>query len=156
MVSRSDKGLFFIRLMLGVVFVFHGSQKLFGWFGGPGIDGFAGFLGTLHVPMPMVSAYLAALAEFVGGLALITSIAFRLMLIPMIINMLVAIVTVHMANGFDMQQHGMEYPLTLAVILIALGYTGPGAVNLGNMSSLCCCSGGGCGTGGGSCGSGKK
>jgi putative oxidoreductase len=57
-----DVGLLIIRLMLGVIFIYHGAPKLFG-----GLEGFAGYLGTLGVPMPSVSAFLAAMAEFVAA-----------------------------------------------------------------------------------------
>ena len=58
----NDTALLLIRLMLGVVFVFHGSQKLFGFFEGPGIEGFAGYLSSLDVPLPLLNAWLASLA----------------------------------------------------------------------------------------------
>ena len=66
-VGTRDVGLLMIRLMLGVVFVFHGSQKLFGLFGGPGIEGFAGFLGQLGAPVPTVSALLAGGVRAAAG-----------------------------------------------------------------------------------------
>ena len=121
----TDAGLFSIRAITGIVFSFHGAQKLFGVFGGPGIDGFAGFLGSLNVPLPTLNAYLAGGAEFFGGLALLTGIAARLFTLPLVITMLVASFMVH-GGAFSAQANGMEYPLTLALVTLGIGLTGPG------------------------------
>jgi putative oxidoreductase len=124
-----DPGLLLIRAMVGVIFVFHGSQKLFGAFGGPGLEGFTGFLTQLQVPMPGVSAVLAAVAEFAGGLALILGLGTRVMAVPLVITMLVAAFKVHGA-AFSVQAGGMEYALALAVISAGIALTGPGAWSL--------------------------
>lgn len=126
--TASDVGLFLIRAILAVVFMYHGSQKLFGAFGGPGLTNTANFMTKLNIPMPMVSATLAACAEFFGGLALLLGIGVRLVVIPMAFTMLVAIVTVH-SHAFALPQ-GMEYALTLGIILVALGLLGPGRITL--------------------------
>ena len=109
--------------MAGIVFLFHGSQKLFGLFEGPGLEGMAGWLESLGVPFPMLSAALAGGAEFFGGLALITGLGSRLLSIPLTFTMLVACWT---HTGFSAAQGGMEYPLLLAVLAAGLGLTGPG------------------------------
>ena len=67
-----DLGLLMIRVMLAVVFIYHGQGKLFG-----GLDGFAGYLASMNVPMPKVAAFLAAVSEFGGGLILLSGLAFR-------------------------------------------------------------------------------
>ena len=121
----NDVGLVAIRGMLGVVFMFHGSQKLFGWFGGGGLSGTAGFMEQISMPLPEISAFMAGAAEFFGGLALILGIGTRLAVIPLAFTMLVASFVVH-RGAFSVQQGGMEYPLTLAVILMGLGLTGGG------------------------------
>lgn len=120
-----DLGLLLLRLMLGVVFVYHGQAKLFG-----GIEGFAGFLTNLGVPFPELSAWLAALAEFVGGLSLATGVGLRLMSIPLAFTMFVAAFGAHW-GAFDARNDGMEFPLTLAVAVVALGLTGAGRYRLG-------------------------
>ncbi|MCZ6836581.1 MAG: DoxX family protein [Planctomycetota bacterium] len=125
----NDTALLLIRIMLGVVFVFHGSQKLFGAFGGPGIEGFSGFLESLEVPMPLFSAWLASLAEFVGGLSLLLGLGVRLLAIPLVFTMGVAIFKTS-GDAFDLQKGGMEYPLTLAVITLALALAGAGRFSL--------------------------
>lgn len=120
-----DFGILIIRLMLAVVLMFHGAQKLFGAFDGPGLEGFAGYLETLKVPMPKVSAALCAGAEFFGGIVLVFGFLMRVLLLPVVFNMFVAAFVGH-GNAFSIQNHGMEYALTLAVVLLGLVFTGPG------------------------------
>jgi putative oxidoreductase len=121
----TDTALFLIRTVLAAVFLFHGSQKLFGWFGGYGIAGTAGFMETIGIPFPTLSALLAGVTEFVGGVVLLVGTGTRIAAIPMAFTMLVAIATVH-RGGFSAQSGGMEYPLTLGVVLFALVLLGPG------------------------------
>jgi putative oxidoreductase len=124
----TDTGLLGMRVMLGVVFMFHGSQKLFGSFGGSGIEGFAGFLDSLGIPLPTLNAYMAGGSEFFGGLLLLTGVGARLASVPLTITMLVAAFTV--GKGFNVLTGGMEYPLTLAVVATGLGLIGPGRFTL--------------------------
>ena len=70
-------GLFLIRLMLGVIGVYHGSGKLFGLFGGPGIKGFADSLTGMKVPVPLVSAVCAGSADDVTGVPCQTDLPVR-------------------------------------------------------------------------------
>lgn len=121
----TDAGLLMIRGVLGVVFLYHGSQKLFGVFGGDGIEGFSSQLEQLGIPVPVLAAVVSACTEFFGGLLVLLGLWLRLAVVPMVVNMIVAIVTVH-RDAFSVQNNGMEYPLTLAVVLAALGLTGPG------------------------------
>lgn len=126
--TATDLGLLAIRAMLATVFVYHGGQKLFGLFGGHGLDGFAGYLASLGVPLPALSALLAGSAEFFGGLILLAGVAFRWALIPLVITMLVAALTAH--TGFNIAAGGNEYALTLAVVVAALALIGPGRYSL--------------------------
>jgi len=120
-----DTGMLLIRLMVGTVFVFHGSGKLFGWFEGPGIEGFTGYLTTLGVPFPELNAYAAALTEFGGGLLLILGVASRLISLPLVFVMGVAVVTAK-SHAFSNLAGGMEYPLTLGIVLLGIALVGPG------------------------------
>lgn len=125
--TTTNVGLLLIRLIVGIVFIYHGAGKLFG-----GLHGFAGFLTNMHVPMPMVSAALAACTEFFGGLAVLLGFGVRFAAAPMVINMLVAILLVH-SRAFDARNGGMEYPLTLATVLLALVFTGGGRLGLSGL-----------------------
>jgi putative oxidoreductase len=124
-------GLFLIRAMLAVVFLFHGAQKLFGMFGGHGLDATAQWMGSIGIPLPWLSALLASLAELLGGAALATGVLFRLLLLPLAGTMFVAAFVGHAGKGFAMQDGGMEYPLTLGVVVVGLLLTGPGALAIG-------------------------
>lgn len=121
----TNLGLLLIRLMLGVVFIYHGQGKLFG-----GLEGFAGTLDQMGVPLPQVAALLAALSEFVGGLILIAGVFFRIALWPLVFTMLVASFAVH-GGKFNVQDGGMEFALTLAVMVAGVALIGPGDWSLG-------------------------
>ena len=123
----TDVGLFLIRAMLATVFMFHGSQKLFGWFGGYGFEATVKAFGGMGMPYPAISVGLAGSAEFFGGLCLLLGLCPRLAAIPMAFTMGVAVATVHLHNGFS-GQGGMEFPLTLGVVLLALVFTGGGRI----------------------------
>ena len=121
-------GLLLIRGIVGYVMFYHGSQKLFGWFGGPGMEAFTGMLGGMGLPGgvdPKIAAYAAAVAEFGGGVLLMAGLATRLAAIPVAITMGVAAFKVH-GTAFSLQHQGMEYALTLMLVAIGLVFTGPG------------------------------
>lgn len=124
----ADLGLLLLRLLIAAIGIAHGGQKLFGLFGGKGIQGFAEFLTSLKVPMPTLSAYLAGGAEFFCGILIGCGLFTRVAVIPFAFTMAVAILTVH-KNAFFLPA-GMEFALTLGVIAIALGLTGPGRLSL--------------------------
>ncbi len=121
-----DFGLLLIRGMIAVVLMFHGSQKLFGWFEGQGMGAFTEALVDMEkIPMPEVAAYVSAGTEFFGGILLLIGFLTRLVAIPVAFNMYVAAIVVH-GGAFSLQKQGMEYALTLAVIATALILTGAG------------------------------
>jgi len=124
-----DIGLLLIRLMIAVVMIFHGSQKLFGAFDGNGMPAFIDFVEGLKIPSPQIAAYLAAGTEFFGGILVGIGLLTRIVAIPICFNMLVAVFVVH-GHTFSNQEKGFEYPLTLAVIAAALFFTGPGRLSL--------------------------
>ena len=117
-------GLTVLRVVVGIVFLVHGSQKLFTF----GFHGVAGMFGSMGVPMPAVSAVVVTLVEFLGGLALIFGIVTRVAAALLAIDMLGAIIFVHGKHGFSMQSGGFEYPLTLLAANICLMLAGPGAL----------------------------
>jgi putative oxidoreductase len=111
------------RLVLGVVMFAHGSQKMLGWFGGYGFSGTMQFFTQMmHIPAPF--AFLAICAEFFGGLGLIVGLLGRVAALGIVCNMLVAIFTVHIHNGFFAnwtgQQKGEGYEYHLLAIALAL------------------------------------
>ena len=121
-----------LRLVLGVVFFAHGAQKMLGWFGGFGFSGTMGFFtGTMHIPAPL--AFLAIAAEFFGSLGLILGFLTRIAALGIATNMIVAIFTVHLANGFFMnwtgaqKGEGFEYHLLVLAIAAFLVIRGAGA-----------------------------
>lgn len=130
--ALTDIGLLLIRAMPAIVLMFHGSQKLFGAFGGPGLSKCSEMFGQMGFPAPMVSAALAASAEFFGGLLVLVGLGTRLAVIPMAFTMLVASFVVH-RNAFSLQYNGMEFALTLALVLIGIGFTGPGRLSISGL-----------------------
>lgn len=122
--TATDVGLLLIRAIVGIVFIYHGYHKLFG-----GLRGFADALDAMGLPLPMVSAALAACAEFFGGLALLLGVATRIAVVPMVFTMIVAILTAH-RHAFSLQHGGMEYALTLGVVMLGLGLTGAGRLSV--------------------------
>jgi putative oxidoreductase len=132
--SAADFGLLAVRLALAVVFMAHGGQKLFGWFGGPGLSGAVQFMGSMGIPA--FFAYLAVFTEFFGGLALLVGLFSRLASLGLFITMIVATVKVHLANGFFLSgpdgKTGFEYNLVLLLISLAVILTGPGRLAVGD------------------------
>jgi putative oxidoreductase len=133
--TEDDKVQTIQRLVLGIVFLAHGSQKMLGWFGGYGFKGTMGFFTqTMHIPV--LFAFLAIAAEFFGGLGLILGLLTRIAAFGITVNMLVAIFMVHLPNGLFMnwtgQQkgEGFEYHLLALAITVALMIRGAGAFSL--------------------------
>jgi putative oxidoreductase len=113
-----------LRLVVGIVFTAHGWQKIH-----MGVHGVAGFLGMIGIPVPAVAAAVLIAVEFLGGIALILGLGTRWVSLLLVVDMLVAILVVHMKNGFFNPQ-GFEYPLTLLAASISLALTGGGAASL--------------------------
>jgi putative oxidoreductase len=128
--TTHDFALLLLRAIAGTVFAYHGAQKLFGLFGGPGLNGFAGYLGTIGIPFPLANAGLAAGAEFFGGLTLLAGVRVGVVSVPLGITMVVACFALR-ANGFDSQNGGFEFPLTLGILTAAIGLLGAGRFTLG-------------------------
>jgi putative oxidoreductase len=119
-------GLLLLRLVVGGTMFAHGAQKLFGWFGGGGIRGTAGFFGSnLGFRAPLAMATLAGLAE-AGGLLLAAGFLTPLAALGIAVVMLTAIAAVHWSKGFFNTNGGFEFNLTLLTAAVALAATGPG------------------------------
>lgn len=119
-----------LRVGAGVIFAAHGAQKLFGWFGGYGLEGTAGWMDSIGLGPGILMATLAGSAEFFGGLALIAGAAVRPVAIALAVTMLVAIFSVHISNGLFMSNNGFEFGLALLVVMVALVIRGAGSASL--------------------------
>jgi putative oxidoreductase len=118
-------GIAALRIVVGLVLLAHGGQKLFVY----GIPGTAAFFAKAGLPVPMASALQSISAEFLGGLALTLGLFARPVAAILAFNMAVAVFAVHLKNGFFLPT-GFEYALTLLVANLALVLTGPGAFAL--------------------------
>ena len=123
-------GLLILRLVLGLTFMGHGSQKLFGWFGGGGLAGTTGMMKKMGLRAPEFWALLAGLSEFGGGLLLALGFLTPLGSLGIIAAMLVAISQVHWPKGFWNTKGGFEFPLINLTAALALALTGPGLYSL--------------------------
>jgi putative oxidoreductase len=122
-----EYGLLLLRVAVGLLFAGHGAQKLFGWFGGGGPAGTAGFFGSIGYRMPAVMAIVAGLAELGGGLLLATGFLTPVASFLLATVMLNAITTVVFPKGF---LGGWEFEFTLLTVAIALAATGPGEISI--------------------------
>ena len=122
-------GLLLLRVVVGATMFSHGAQKLFGWFGGPGLRGTAGFFESLGWRMPLALAFLAGLAE-TSGLAFALGLLTPLAALGIAVVMVNAILVVHWRNGFFNGNGGIEFPLALATVAVAVAATGPGRFSI--------------------------
>lgn len=116
-------GIAILRIVVGIVFAAHGTQKLFTI----GFGGVAHMFQGLGIPQPHIAAIVVTLVEFLGGIALILGLATRYAALLLAIDMAVAILKVHLHNGFFSSKGGYEFPLTLLAACLALALAGPGS-----------------------------
>jgi putative oxidoreductase len=119
-----DTASLVLRIVVGVTFIMHGSQKCFGAFGGAGIDGVAGFLTQLGFPLPVLMAYVLSYGEFLAGVGVLLGAFTRCSAFFLSVIMAVAIFTVHLKNGFFASRGGIELPFILLGASLALFFTG--------------------------------
>ena len=124
--SAQACGLTILRIVVGIVFLVHGYQKLFHM----GFHGVAGFFGHAGIPLPMASAVIVTLVEFVGGIMLVAGIGVRIAAALNAVDMAVAVLFVHLKHGFGAQNGGFEYPLTLLAATLCLALSGGGMFSL--------------------------
>jgi putative oxidoreductase len=126
------EGLFLIRAVLGLVLFGHGAQKLFGWWGGHGLQGTGGFFHTLgHRPGRQMAA-LAGASEAAGGLLLFLGLLTPFGAAAIIGTMTVASISVHKDNGLWATDGGYELPMFFGVVAAGLAFTGPGSFSIDN------------------------
>ena len=138
--TNSDWVLTLARIVLGIIFFAHGAQKVFGWFGGPGLRKTLRHL-TESLGLPPIIALAAVGAEFVGGVALILGILGRISALSIVVNMLAAIFIVHGKYGLfmnwfgDRKGNGIEYHLLTIALAIVIIAQGAGAFSLDGLLS---------------------
>ena len=125
-----SSGLLIARLVFGLLMVGHGTQKLFGWFGGYGLAGTGGFFETLGFRPGRAFAAAASLTEITGGLLLALGFLGPVGPALIISVMTVAAISVHWQNGLFASSNGIELPLLYAAGAITLALTGPGLFSL--------------------------
>jgi putative oxidoreductase len=119
--QRMALGLTILRIVVGIVFIAHGAQKLFVF----GIHGVVGGFTQMGIPLPAIAAPVVAIVEFGAGIALVLGVFTRIAAVLLAIDMLGAIILVHLRNGFFLPT-GFEYPFALLGAAIALVIAGPG------------------------------
>jgi putative oxidoreductase len=119
-------GLLLIRLVIGVIFIGHGSQKLFGSFGGYGLKGTGGWFESIGMKPGVTMALMAGLTEFIGGILFALGLLTPLGGIMIAATMVMAIAKVHGPNGLWSTSNGYEYNLTLIAVTIGIALVGPG------------------------------
>ncbi len=120
--SRTEVGIAVLRVVIGAIFAIHGAQKVFVF----GVGGVIAMFGKSGLPAPALLGTLACLLELLGGLSLLTGLLTRLGALAIAVDMVGAIVLVHLRHGFFAPM-GFEYPLALLAASVALAFTGPGA-----------------------------
>jgi putative oxidoreductase len=125
-----DIALLILRLVLGLMFVGHGAQKLFGWFGGSGMKAWILGIGRMGLRPAWFWALVAALSEFGAGVLVTLGLLSPLGSLGIIAAMLMAIVQVHWPKGFWNSKGGIEFPLINLAVALALGLLGPGAYSV--------------------------
>ncbi len=123
--NRLDLALAVLRVVVGIVFLAHGGQKLFDF----GLGGTVDTFGSMGVPLASITGPVVAFVEFLAGAALVLGLFTRVAAVAVGIVMLGAIFIVHLPNGFFLP-NGIEFPLTLLAAATALVLAGPGAYSV--------------------------
>lgn len=131
--SASSMSTLPLRVVAGIIFSAHGSQKLFAWFGGYGLDGTGQWMESIGLAPGFLMALLAGSAEFFGGILLILGLLTRPAALMLAFTMVIAIVSVHIDNGLFMSNNGYEFGLALLAMSAALVIQGSGRFSLDNI-----------------------
>ena len=123
-------GILVLRVVVGLTLAAHGGQKLFGWWGGPGMKGWTGAMNRMRIRPATPWAWASALAEFLGGIGLALGFLDPLPSFAIAGSMLVAIALVHLPKGFFNGKGGFEFNLTLLAAVAAVALVGPGPISL--------------------------
>src|ERR1051325_3349278 len=123
-------GLLILRVVIGLIVAAHGLQKLFGWWGGPGITGWVGAMNRMRIRPARPGAWISILAEILGGVGLAIGLLTPLPSLAIAASMLVAIALVHLPRGFWATKGGYEFNLSILAGGAAIALAGPGAISL--------------------------
>lgn len=123
-------GLLILRVVVGGTLLGHGAQKLFGWWGGPGLAGWTESTRRMRLRPVQLWAWIAALSEFGGGLLFVLGLLSPLGSLAIAGAMVVAIALVHWSRGFWVGRGGYEFNVSLIAAAVAVALTGPGAYSL--------------------------
>ena len=129
-------GLLILRLGVGLIVAAHGAQKLFGWWGGPGMTGWTGVMGKMRVRPAVLWAWVSAVSEFAGGLLFALGFLSPLGSMAIAGAMLVALITVHLPRGFWNTKGGYEFNLSILAAVVAVAVAGPGAYSLDGLFGI--------------------
>jgi putative oxidoreductase len=130
-----DAGLLLARLTLGLLMAAHGSQKLFGWFGGPGLTKAAGFFDGMGFRPGWLFATTASVTEFASGLLLAVGL-FEPIAAALMVSVMVVAMSVHWPHGLLVTSNGVEVPLLYGLLGVSLALTGPGGYSLDSVFGL--------------------
>jgi putative oxidoreductase len=128
--SIADLGLLLIRLALGLTFAVHGAQKVFGWWGGPGPQGWHGAMERMGFAPAPVFAWTSMLIELVGGLFVAIGFLTPIAAAALVAQSIVIVARAHWSKGFFNTQGGYEFPLALGLIALALVFLAAGRASL--------------------------
>ncbi len=133
--SNTDLSMLALRVPVGIIFVAHGAQKLFAWFGGYGLEGTGQWMASIGLEPGYLMALMAGSAEFFGGLALIFGLLTRPAALLTAITMLVAIFSVHISHGLFASNNGYEFALALFSASLAIAIQGAGSLSVDRILS---------------------
>ena len=117
-----------LRIPIGLIFMAHGAQKLFGWFGGYGLEATAQWMASIGLGPGILMAFLAGSAEFLGGLFILLGLLTRPAAVALAFTMVIAIFSVHFENGLFLSNNGYEFGLALLAASVSLAFSGSGKV----------------------------
>ena len=128
--SQTGLSTLALRIPIAIIFIAHGAQKLFAWFGGYGLEGTGQWMVSIGLEPGYLMALLAGSAEFFGGIALLIGLLTRATAFVLSLTMVVAIVSVHLTNGLFMSNNGYEFALALLAASVSLMLSGSGSYSL--------------------------
>lgn len=124
-----------LRLPISIIFMAHGSQKLFGWFGGYGLQGTGQWMASIGLEPGVLMAFLAGSGEFFGGLLILIGLLTRPAAAVLAFTMVVAILSTHISNGLFLSNGGYEFGLALLAASVSLAISGAGKLSVDSLLS---------------------